>query len=89
MIAGFIAEAGSPRRQRVLCRFEDHRPFAYARGRDLIRLADHARWACLIDGHLVSMCSGERLAYQRDNVFYDPLSHEPVDYLSPQHPEPL
>jgi hypothetical protein len=89
MVAEVVAETTSPPGQRVLRRAEDHRPFAYARGRDLIRLADHELWARLVDEQLLSVRSGEQLAYQHNDIFYDAESHEPVYYLSPEQPEVL
>jgi hypothetical protein len=69
-------------RRRLLCRFDDHRPFAYARGNDFIRCSDHTLWAHLTDGQLLSARSGNLLAYQRDNVFYDANTHQPIYYQS-------
>ena len=71
-------------RRRLLCRFDDHRPFAYARGHDYIRCSDHALWAHLTNGQLLSARSGRLLAYQRDNIFYDANTHRPAYYLSPR-----
>jgi len=68
--------------RRLLCRFDDHRPFAYARGHDFIRCSDHVHWAHLTNGQLLSARSGCLLAYQRDNVFYDANTHEPIYYQS-------
>jgi hypothetical protein len=69
-------------RRRLLCRFDDHRPFAYARGHDFIRCSDHRLWAHLNNGQLLSARSGSLLAYQRDNVFYDANTHQPIYYQS-------
>jgi len=69
-------------RRQFLCRFDDHRPFAYARGHDYIRCADHALWAHLTNGKLLSARSGCPLAYQRDNIFYDANTHQPIYYQS-------
>jgi hypothetical protein len=64
-----------------LLRVEDDQPFAYARGRDLYRVVDHARWAYLsTDGWLISARSGRPLAYCVDNVFYDAETDFPVYY---------
>jgi hypothetical protein len=66
--------------QRWLCRSEDHRPFAYARGHDYIRRSDDTLWAHLSDGVLVSARSGEPLAYQVGSTFYDYQTRQPVYY---------
>jgi hypothetical protein len=69
-------------RRRLLCRFDDHRPFAYAYGRDFIRCSDHTLWAHLTNGKLLSARSGQLLAYQHDNLFYDADTHQPIYYQS-------
>jgi hypothetical protein len=61
-----------------LCRFDDHSWFAYGRVHDFIRRSDHTLWAHLSDGWLISARSGQRLAYQVGNVFYDAVTHEPL-----------
>ncbi len=72
--------ADETRRQRWLCRIDDHSAYAYARGHDFIRWSDHTLWAHLSAGKLLSARSGECLAYQIGNVFYDSTTHEPVYY---------
>jgi len=66
-----------------LYRCEDRSPFAFARGDEFMRYADHTRWARLSDDRLVSERSGACLAYRVGNVFYDPVSHEPLYYQPP------
>jgi len=66
-----------------LYKCDDCAPFAYARGEEFIRYADHARWARLHDDWLVSERSGARLAYRAGNLFYDAVSHEPLYYQPP------
>ncbi len=75
-----------------LCRTEDLQPFAYARGRDFFRRADHRCWAHLDDDQrLVSSRSGRAIAYRIGHVFYDSDTDAPIYYettwsrLSPQH----
>jgi hypothetical protein len=75
-----------------LYRCDDHSPFAFSRGDDFIRWADHTRWARLSGDRLVSVESGECLGDRVDDIFYDPVSHEPIYYqrfparLSNRHP---
>ena len=82
MLADVVTEERRPPRRPVLCRFEDHQPFAYARGEDYYRCADHTLWAHHTDGQLRSVRSGEPLAYQRGNLFYDNTTHRPRYYQS-------
>jgi hypothetical protein len=64
-----------------LFRCEDSSPFAFARGNDFIRLADHALWAHLNDGRLLSARSGDCLAYLRGRVFHNAETDEPAYYV--------
>ena len=70
-----------------LYRCEDHSPFAFSRGHDFIRWADHTRWARLRGDQLLSVGSGECLANRVGDIFYDPASHEPIYYR--RFPEPI
>ena len=81
MVRDFIADEARPLPLCWLYRCDDRSPFAYARGHDFIRNADHTLWAHLRDDQLMSVRSGEELAYRVGNVFYDAVSHEPVYYL--------
>jgi hypothetical protein len=65
---------------RWLCRSDDHSPFAYARGHDYIRASDHALWAHISDGVLLSARSGQPLAYQIGSAFYDYQTRKAVYY---------
>jgi hypothetical protein len=67
-------------RRRWLCKVDDDTAFAYARGHDFIRGRDHALWAHLSNGWLLSARSGRRLAYQVGHVFYDAASGAAVYY---------
>jgi hypothetical protein len=79
-----LAEAETPYHpQRWLCRCDDHSPFAYARGHDYIRRSDDTLWAHLSDGVLISARSGDPLAYQVGNAFYDYQTRQPVYYEPP------
>ncbi len=79
------AQTESPARMgRQLRRSDDGSVFAYARGPDLFfRQSDHALWARLSDGWLVSARSGDRLAYQVGRVFFDAGTDEALYYESP------
>jgi len=66
--------------RRWLYRSEDHSAFAYVRGHDLIRRSDETLWAHVNDGVLLSARSGDPLAYQVDNTFYDYQTREPLYY---------
>jgi hypothetical protein len=77
-----VAKEQRPDGRRVLCSFENHQPFAYARGDDYFRYADHTLWAHRTDGRLLSVRSGEPLAYQRSNIFYDATTRQPIYYES-------
>jgi hypothetical protein len=63
-----------------LYRCADRSPFAFSRGDDFIRWADHTRWARLCGDRLLSVESGECLADRVGGVFYDAVSHEPIYY---------
>ena len=77
VLDGVTEEHGRPATS-WLYLWQEHAPFAYARGEEFIRYADHARWAHLRDARLVSMRSGECLAYRVGNVFYDAGSPNPT-----------
>jgi hypothetical protein len=66
--------------RRRLCRSDDDTVFAYAHGHDLIRRSDRTLWAHVANGVLVSARSGEPLAYQVDNTFYDYRTRQPLYY---------
>jgi len=68
--------------RRFLCRVEDHRVFAYTRGHDVYRCADHSSYAHMRDGRLISARSGEPIAYQIGSMFYDPDTHRPLYYIN-------
>lgn len=80
MVLDFVADEQQPLSECWLYRCDDRSPFAYARGRDFIRYGDHTRWAQLYNDRLVSVRSGECLAYRVASEFYDAISHEPVYY---------
>jgi hypothetical protein len=83
MVLDSVADEQQPLSECWLYRCDDRSPFAYARGREFIRYGDHARWAQLRDDRLVSVRSGEILAYQVGGEFYDAISREPVYYQPP------
>jgi len=80
MVLDFADTEQRPLAQCWLYRWQERSPFAYARGMEFIRYADHARWARLQDDRLVSMRSGDCLAYRVGDVFYDSATKEPVYY---------
>jgi hypothetical protein len=82
VLTDVAADEHRPAGRRVLCGFEDHRPFVYARGDDYFRFADNTLWAHQVDGELVSVRSGEPLVYQHGNIFYDILTRQPLYYES-------
>jgi hypothetical protein len=84
VLTDLVADENRPAGRRVLCGFVDHRPFAYARGEDYFRCADHTLWAHRVDGRLLSIRSGEPLVYQRGTIFYDALTRQPLYYESPE-----
>jgi len=63
-----------------LYRCEDRSPVAFGRGDEFIRCADHTRWARLCGDRLLSVESGECLGYRVGDVFYDPVTHQPIYY---------
>jgi hypothetical protein len=83
VLTELAVEQQRPDGRRVLCGFENHQPFAYTRGDDYFRCADHTLWAHRTDGQLLSVRSGEPIAYQRSNIFYDPITRQPAYYESP------
>ena len=80
MTLELVPETFLPRAQKWLCRIDDDRVFAYARGHDFIRASDHELWAHLSDGRLLSARSGEPLAYAVGAVYYDAVTNEPRYY---------
>ena len=68
---------------RVLYRFDNGTPLAYARRRELIRRSDGMPWAYMPDDRLISARSGECLAVRIGNVYYDADSREPLYYELP------
>jgi len=80
MVLDTVTDDHRPQATSWLYRWPERSPFAYARGDEFIRYADHARWAHRHDDRLVSMRSGECLAYRVGNVFYDTVTNEPVYY---------
>jgi len=83
MLPDLVANELDARSRRWLHRADDHRAFAYVRGRDFVRASDHTVWAHLSDGYLRSARSGRRIAYQDGDVFYDADTREPIYYQSP------
>lgn len=81
-------EADEPLVQYWLYRCDDRVPFAYARGHDFIHVGDHTSWALLRDDWLISVRSGEALAYRTGRVFCDRDSHLPVYYVPASLPLP-
>jgi len=71
-----------------LYRCEDRSPFAFSRGDDFIRWADHTRWARRCGDRLVSVESGACLGDRVGDIFYDPVSHEPIYYQRFPDPNP-
>jgi hypothetical protein len=78
----FVANERRPHPRRLLFRFDDDEPFAYAHGHELIRCRDQMIWAHLRDGQLVSARSGAPLAYQERSIFYDAVTHQPLYFES-------
>jgi hypothetical protein len=78
-----VGDEVQPVRHCWLYRCEDRSPFAYARGDEFVRNADHKIWALQCDNKLLSVRSGECLAYRVGSVFYDADSHEPLYYQPP------
>ena len=81
MTLELVPERSQQRAQKWLCRVDDDRAFAYARGHDYIRASDHELWAHLSDGRLLSARSGEPLAYSVGAVYYDAVTNEPLYYV--------
>ncbi len=78
----FDADSNASAPRRCLCRSDDDTVFAYAHGHELIRRSDRMLWAHVTDGVLISARSGEPLAYQVDNTFYDYQTRQPLYYQS-------
>jgi hypothetical protein len=72
---------GRPVPRRLVCRFDDHAVFAYARGRDLVRRSDDVLWAHVAGDVVFSARSGEPLAYVVGNVFYETATQLPGYYF--------
>ena len=89
MTLDLVAEEQQQFSECWLYRCADRSPFAYARGREFIRWSDHALWAHLRDDRLVSVRSGDCLAYRVGDTFYDLVSHEPVYYKPSSFSFPL
>lgn len=83
MIPDLVVDELRQRPRRWLRRYDDHSAFAYVRGHEYIRGSDDTAWAHLADGQLLSMRSGEPLAYQNGSRFYDTTTHQPVYYQEP------
>jgi hypothetical protein len=85
----FVADEEQPVRQCWLYRCDDRSPFAYAHGDAFIRYADQTPWARQCEDVLLSVRSGECLAYRVGSVFYDADSNEPLYYqASTSSPSP-
>jgi hypothetical protein len=87
-VIDFAAEPDGQPAQHWLYRCEDRSPFAYARGHLFIRYVDHLSWARLCDDQLVSVRSGDCLAYRVGSVFFDAVSNKPVYTSSQFAPSP-
>ncbi len=74
--------AAMTRPEQLLCRAEDHVPFAYVRGTDVYRRADHVLWAYLNNGQLISARSGAPIAHQIGSFFDDPGTGTHLYYLT-------
>jgi hypothetical protein len=83
MLANPVVDERHRRSPRWLYRCHDHLKFAYVRGHDYIRAADHELWAHASDRMLLCARSGEPLAYQLGSVFYDHHSRQPIYYEAP------
>jgi hypothetical protein len=66
--------------RRQLCRFDDGRVFAYKRGHDLIRAADHTLWARESGQILLSARSGRPIARRVGKAYFDVDSDAPLYY---------
>ena len=82
MVLDCVGDTERPVAQRWLYRGDDRSPFAFARGDEFIRYADHTRWARLCDNRLLSIRSGTCLAYRIGSTFFDAESNNPVYYQS-------
>jgi hypothetical protein len=60
MLTEVVPEEQRPAGRRVLCGFETHQPFAYARGDDYFRCADHSMWAHRVGGNVAAWVESER-----------------------------
>jgi hypothetical protein len=69
-----------PASQRRLCRFDDGQVFAYTRGHDLIRTADHTLWAHESGDILLSARSGRPIARRVGKAYLDVESNAPLYY---------
>ena len=89
MVLDIAAEENAPPVQQWLYRCDDGSRFAYARGDEFIRNGDHTLWARLFEDRLVSVRSGDCLAYRVGTEFYDAVSNEAVYTSVPAAPSPL
>ena len=88
-LAAEETEESPPPAQQWLYRCGDGSRFAYARGDEFIRNGDHMLWARLCGDRLVSVRSGDCLAYRVGTEFYDAVSNEPVYTSVPAARSPL
>jgi signal transduction protein with GAF and PtsI domain len=75
-----LADPRRPEHQRQLCRFDDNQVFAYKRGHDLIRVADHTLWAHESGEILLSARSGRPIARRVGKTYLDVESDTPLYY---------
>ncbi len=75
-----VADPRIPEYQRRLCRFDDGQVFAYKRGHDLIRAADHTLWAHESGEILLSARSGRPIARRVGKAYLDVESDTPLYY---------
>jgi hypothetical protein len=66
--------------QHRLCSFDDGRVFAYKRGHDLIRAADHSLWAHESGEILLSARSGRPIARRVGKAYVDVETEQPLYY---------
>jgi hypothetical protein len=67
----------------TLFRCDDGAPFAYARRQEMIRCSDNRPWAYLSNDRLVSVRSGDCLAFRIGNFFCDAVTRDPIYYVVP------
>ncbi len=73
-------DSPTPASQRRLCRFDNGQVFAYRRGHDLIRAADHTLWAHQSGDILLSARSGRPIARRDGKAYLDIESNTPLYY---------